>query len=91
MKGVYIYLGFCGYSGSIRSDHLPHAFMGPNDADEIRRCEVRSKYNGSLHVFTDYKRLCEWLIIDCESAGDLTKSAHVFSGGILNERLVPCV
>ena len=36
-------------------------------------------------------RLCEWLIIDCESAGDLTKSAHVFSGGILNERLVPCV
>ena len=29
-------------SDSIRSDHLPHAFMGPDDADEIRRCEVCS-------------------------------------------------
>ena len=64
--------------------------MGPDDTDEIHRCEVCSQYNGSLHVSTDYKRLCEWLIIDCESAGDLTKSAHV-SSGILNERLVPGV
>ena len=31
------------------------------------------------HVPTDYKRLCEWLIIDCEGAGDLAESAHVFS------------
>ena len=53
--------------------------MGPDDADKIHQCEVCSQYNGSLHVFTDYKRLCEWLIIDCESAGDLTESAHVFS------------
>ena len=53
--------------------------MGPDDADEICGGEVRSKYNRSLHVPTDYKRLCEWLIIDCEGAGDLAESAHIFS------------
>ena len=66
-------------SGSIRSDHLPHAFMGPDDANKICGGEVRSQYNRSLHVPTDYKRLCEWLIIDCEGAGDLAESTHVFS------------
>ena len=53
--------------------------MGPDDADEICGGEVRPQYNRSLHVPTDYKRLCEWLIIDCEGAGDLADSAHVFS------------
>ena len=53
--------------------------MGPDDADEIHGVEVHSQYNRSLHVPTDYKRLCEWLIIDCEGAGDLAESAHVFS------------
>ena len=53
--------------------------MGPDDADEIHGGEVRSQYNRLLHVATEYKRLCEWLIIDCEGAGDLTESAHVFS------------
>ena len=53
--------------------------MGPDDADEIRGSEVHPQYNRSLHVSADYKRLCEWLIIDGEGAGDLAKSAHVFS------------
>ena len=53
--------------------------MGPDDAHEICRCEVHSQYNRLFHVFTHYKRLCEWLIIYCEGAGDLTESTHVFS------------
>ena len=53
--------------------------MGPDDTNEICGSEVHPQYNRSLHVSTDYKRLCEWLIIDCEGAGDLAKSAHVFS------------
>ena len=53
--------------------------MGPDDGNEIHGSEVCPQYNRSLHVSTNYKRLCEWLIIDCESAGDLAKSAHVFS------------
>ena len=65
--------------------------MGPDIADEIRGGEVHSQYNRSLHVPTDYKRLCEWLIIDCEGACDLAESAHVFSCSILDERLVPRV
>ena len=67
------------HSGSIRSDHLPCAFMGPDDADKIHGSEVCPQYNRLLHVSTDYKRLCEWLIIDCEGAGDLAESVHVFS------------
>ena len=65
--------------------------MGPDDANKIRGGEVHSQYNRSLHVPTDYKRLCEWLIIGCEGASDLAKSAHVFSYSILDERLVPRV
>ena len=34
--------GSSHYSRSVRSDHLPRAFMGPDDTDEIRRREVRS-------------------------------------------------
>ena len=53
--------------------------MGPDDTNKIRGSEVHPQYNRSLHVSTDYKRLGEWLIVDCEGAGDLAKSAHVFS------------
>ena len=49
--------------------------MGPDDADEIHGGEVHSQYNRPLQVSTDYKRLCEWLIIDCESAGDVPMSS----------------
>ena len=65
--------------------------MGPDDANKICGSEVHPQYNRSLHVSTDYKTLCEWLIIDCEGAGDLDESAHVFSSSILDERLVPHV
>ena len=65
--------------------------MGSDDANKICGGEVRSQYNGSLHVPTDYKRLCEWVIINCEDAGDLAKSTHVFSRCIFDERLVPRV
>ena len=53
--------------------------MGPDDVNKIHGGEVCSQYSRSLHVPSDYKRLCEWLIIDYEGAGDLAESAQVFS------------
>ena len=52
---------------------------GPNDAYEIHGCKVCSQYDWSFHVPTDYKGLCEWLVINCKGTGDLAKSTHVFS------------
>ena len=59
-------------SRSMGSDHLPRAFMGPDDANKIHRCKVRAQDDGSLHMPADYKRLGKWLVINGKSTGNLT-------------------
>ena len=54
-------------------------FLMPSRAQMTPTKLMEMKYNRLLHVSTDYKRLGEWLIVDCEGAGNLAKSAHVFS------------
>ena len=46
--------------------------MGPDDADEICRCEVRAYNDGLLHMPTNYERLGKRLVIDGKSTGNLT-------------------
>ena len=46
--------------------------MGPDDADEIRRCEVCAQDDGSLHMLTNYERLGKRLVIYGKSTGNLT-------------------
>ena len=46
--------------------------MGPDDADEIRGCEVHTQDDGSLHMPTNYERLGKWLVINGKSTGNLT-------------------
>ena len=57
---------------SIGPDHLSCAFMGPDDADEIRGCEVCTQDDGSLHMPTNYERLGKRLVINSKSTGNLT-------------------
>ena len=46
--------------------------MGPDNANEIRRCKVCAQDDGSLHMPADYKRLGKRLVINCKSTGNLT-------------------
>ena len=46
--------------------------MVPDDADEIRRCEVCTQDDRSLHMPTNYERLGKRLVINGKSSGNLT-------------------
>ena len=46
--------------------------MGPDDADEIRGCEVCAQDDGSLYMPTNYERLGKRLVINDKSTGSLT-------------------
>ena len=46
--------------------------MSPDDADEIRGCEVCAQDDWSLHMPTNYERLGKRLVINGKSTGNLT-------------------